>query len=82
MLKVQNIHFKLLVKISPCSQKKTEWYVSKPPSLLYQVQQQHFKDGLKLGAIYNAFYWNQLYVMHSIAFICHVFHGKDLSLNV
>ena len=32
---------------------KSEWYVSKPPNLLYQVQQQHFKDGL--SAIYNAF---------------------------
>ena len=23
-----------------------------------------------------------LYVMHAMAFICHVFHGKDLSLHV
>ena len=35
-------------KNQPFSKKKTEWYVSKPPSLLYQVQQQHFKDGLIL----------------------------------
>ena len=29
------------------------WY----PSLLYQIQQHHFKDGLILWAIYNAFHW-------------------------
>ena len=35
-------------KSAPVPKKKTEWYVSKPTSLLYQVQQQHFKDGLIL----------------------------------
>ena len=46
----------MLEKSVTVPKKKTEWYVSKPQSLLYQVQQQHFKDGL----------YFEPYIMHFI----------------
>ena len=39
--------------------------------ILYQVQQQHFKDGLILWVIYHAFHWNNY--MSCIPWLSHVF---------
>ena len=52
-------------KSAPVPKKKTEWYVSKPQSLLYQVQQQHFKYGLICISLK--------------LIICHSFHGFYMS---
>ena len=78
------------IKSAPFPKKKTEWFVSNLKQIKSREHSsKHSLPGtnniLRMASYFEPYimhFIEKLYSMHSMAFIFHVFHDKDLSLHI